>query len=296
MRLRHYVNQGSLSVPVHLRPGHHDDTRMAMTALLIDGLNLVRRIYAAVPGDEGTPAHQDGVLHSIERSARRALTQSEPTHALCAFDASGPGWRHDLLPEYKANRPPMPAPLVDLLPKIETTFTDLGIKSMRVAGYEADDVLATIAVKIAASNGQAIILSTDKSMLSLLRPGIRVRNHFDDRDLDIEYVHKRFSVAPNQIATWLALVGESSQSVPGVKSIGAKTAARLINEFGTLDAIVEAAKNMPGRTGEALRNDEANARLSLQLMNLKLDVQVGVNLNECRIVSRSHQAAVDEHD
>lgn len=261
---------------------------MAMTALLIDGLNLVRRIYAAVPGDEGTSAHRDGVLHSVERSAQRALTQSDPTHALCAFDASGPGWRHDLLPEYKANRPSMPTPLVELLPKIEETITDLGIKSVRVAGYEADDVLATIAVKIPAIKGQAIILSTDKSMLSLLRPGIRVRNHFDDRDLDSEYVHKRFSVAADQIATWLALVGESSQSVPGVKSIGAKTAARLINEYDTLDAILEAATDMPGRTGEALRNGEANARLSLQLMTLKLDVQVGVNLNECRIERSSH--------
>ncbi|MFT5445462.1 MAG: protein Xni [Gammaproteobacteria bacterium] len=289
MRLLHDVNQGSLSVPAHLGPGHHDgDTRMAMTALLIDGLNLVRRIYAAVPGAEDTAAHQDGVLHSVERSAQRALTQSEPTHALCAFDATGPGWRHDLLPDYKANRPPMPAPLTELLPKIETTFTDLGIKSMRVAGYEADDVLATIAVKIAASKGQATILSTDKSMLSLLRPGVRVRNHFDDRDLDSEYVHKRFSVAPDQIATWLALVGESSQSVPGVKSIGAKTAARLINEYGTLDAILEAAKDMPGRTGEALRTGTADARLSLQLMTLKIDVQVGVNLKECRIERPSH--------
>jgi 5'-3' exonuclease len=256
---------------------------MAMTALLIDGLNLVRRIYAAVPGEEGTAAHQDGVLHSVERSAQRALTQSAPTHALCAFDASGPGWRHDLLPEYKANRPSMPAPLTQLMPKIEATFSNLGIKTVRVAGYEADDVLATIAVKIAANNGQAIILSTDKSMLSLLRPGIRVRNHFDDRDLDSEYVLKRFSVAPNQIATWLALVGESSQSVPGVKSIGAKTAARLINEYGTLDAILEAAADMSGRTGEALRNGADDARLSLQLMTLKVDVQVGMNLNECRI-------------
>jgi 5'-3' exonuclease len=257
---------------------------MAMTALLIDGLNLVRRIYAAVPGEEHTAAHQDGVLHSITRSAQRALDQLVPSHALCAFDAPGPGWRHDLLPDYKANRPPMPAPLVDLMPRIESAFEELGIKSLRVAGYEADDVLATIAVKIAASNGHAIILSTDKSMLSLLRTGIVVRNHFDERDLDAQYVQQRFDIAPDQIATYLALVGESSQNVPGVKSVGAKTAAKLIHEHHTLDTILSAARDMPGRLGEALRTCEADARLSLQLMTLKLDVQVGVNLKHCRVV------------
>lgn len=256
---------------------------MAMTALLIDGLNLVRRIYAAVPDPQNIAAHQEGVLHSASRSARRALEQLAPSHALCAFDAPGPGWRHALLPEYKANRPAMPAPLVELLPRIEASFTDLGIKSLRVAGYEADDVLATIAVKIAANKGHVIILSTDKSMLSLLRSGIAVRNHFDERDLDTQYVRQRFGVAPGQIATYLALVGESSQNVPGVKSVGAKTAARLIAEHHTLEAILGAAQDMPGRLGEALRSGAADARLSLQLMTLKLDVQVGVNLNECRI-------------
>lgn len=256
---------------------------MAMKALLIDGLNLVRRIYAAVPGAEDTAAHQDGVLHSATRSVQRALEQIEPSHALCAFDAPGPGWRHELLPDYKANRPPMPVPLAQLLPRIEAAFEEQGIKPVRVAGYEADDVLATIAVKIAANNGQAIILSTDKSMLSLLRDGISVRNHFDERDLDAQYVLQRFAVAPGQIATFLALVGENSQNVPGVKSVGAKTAAKLINEYATLDAILRAANDMPGRIGEALRNGEADARLCLQLMTLKLDVQVGLNLNECRI-------------
>ncbi|MFT5171910.1 MAG: 5'-3' exonuclease [Gammaproteobacteria bacterium] len=256
---------------------------MAMTALLIDGLNLVRRIYAAVPDAQNTTAHQEGVLHSTSRSARRALEQLSPSHALCVFDAPGHGWRHDLLPEYKANRPPMPAPLVDLFPRIEASLQELGIKSLRVAGFEADDVLATIAAKIAANKGRAIILSTDKSMLSLLRNGIAVRNHFDDRDLDTRYVQQRFGIAPDQIATFLALVGESSQNVPGVRSVGAKTAAKLIHEHHTLDAILSAASDMPGRLGVALREGADDARLSLQLMTLRLDVQVGVNLNECRI-------------
>jgi protein Xni len=263
----------------HWLPGQGLD----MKALLIDGLNLVRRIYAAVPGEDDTAAHQDGVLHSVTRSAQRALEQLAPSHVLCAFDAPGPGWRHQLLPEYKANRPPMPGALADLLPAIESRFADLGIKSVRVAGYEADDVLATIAVKIAASGGHAIILSTDKSMLSLLRNGIQVRNHFDERDLDTHYVRERFAVAPAQIPTFLALTGESSQNVPGVKSIGAKTAARLIDEYGTLETMLDAAKDLPGRVGEALRTGATDARLSLQLMTLKLDVHVGVNLNECRL-------------
>lgn len=253
-----------------------------MKALLIDGLNLVRRIYAAVPGDEGSEEHSQGALLSIERSAQRALDQLQPSHALCAFDATGKNWRHDLLPSYKENRPSMPAPLAELLPGIEDIFAGLGIKPMRVAGYEADDVLASIAVKLAERGAHAIILSTDKSMLSLLRPGIEVRNHFDNRELDTQYTRTRFAVEPEQIATYLALVGETSQNVPGVKSVGAKTAAKLISEFDSLDGILLAAQNMDNRIGAALREHEADARLSLQLTTLKLDVEVGINLNECR--------------
>lgn len=254
-----------------------------MIALLVDGLNLIRRIHAAVPGDPGSAQHREGVLRSCERSLRRALTENAPSHAVCALDDPGPSWRHALQPQYKANRPPMPDDLLELLPEIEAAFEGLGVRCVRVAGFEADDVLASIAVKIAARGGNAVILSTDKSMLSLLREGIRVRNHFEGQDLDAHSTRQRFGVAPHQLPEYLALVGESSQGIPGVKSVGPKTAARLLAEHGDLDGVLEAAREMAGNTGTRLREDAANARLSLRLATLDSGVEVGLNLSECRV-------------
>ena len=98
----------------------------------------------------------------------------------------------------------------------------------------------------------ALILSTDKGMLSLLRPRVRVRNHFDDRELDAAYVRARFGVTPTQLPTWLALVGERSQGLPGVEKVGAKTAAKLIADHGRLEAILAAAEAIPGALGKRL--------------------------------------------
>ena len=108
---------------------------MTLRALLVDGLNLVRRIHAAVPGEDGSAAHADDVLVSCTRSLRRALERDTPTHALCAFEDSGGSWRHRLLPAYKAERPPMPPALETLLPRLEEAFAGLGVRSVRVPGF-----------------------------------------------------------------------------------------------------------------------------------------------------------------
>lgn len=255
-----------------------------MLALLVDGLNLVRRVHAAVPGDEGSAEHDEGVLDACTRSLQRALDREQPTHALCAFESQVPTWRHELHPAYKADRPPMPASLAALLPRIEAAFDAAGVRCVKVAGFEADDVLATVAVRIAAAGGQAIILSTDKSMLSLLRPGVRVRNHFDDRELDAGYVRERFGIAPEQLPTWLALVGEHSQGIPGVQKVGAKTATKLIAEHRYLEAILGAAETIPGALGKRLGESRDVARLSLTLATLRDDVTLGINLSDCRLV------------
>jgi 5'-3' exonuclease len=262
-----------------------------MLVLLVDGLNLIRRIDAAVPGEEGASEHGEAVLESSARSLARALERLAPTHALCAFEGAGRSWRHELLPGYKAGRPAMPAGLAAMLPRIEAAFAAAGVRPVRLHGFEADDVLATVAVKVAGHGGQSVILSTDKSMLTLLGPGIRVRDHFRDRELDATYVRERFGVDPHDLTTYLALVGDSSQKVPGVRSVGAKTAARLIAEHGTLEAILAAAQGMAGRLGEALRAGADDARLSLRLVRLDTGVEVGLNLSECRIGQPAHLGA-----
>lgn len=253
--------------------------------LLIDGLNVVRRVYAAVPGEEGTPEHFEGVLESTAQSIRRALNEHAPTHAACVFEAGGETWRHQMFPSYKEGRPPMPGPLRLNLHRVRQEIERLGIRSVSVSGVEADDVLATIAVKIADRGGQVTILSTDKSMCQLAGERIRIRDHFAGRDLDESYVFKTFGVRPSQLTCLFGLMGDKSLNVPGVTSIGARTAATLINKYGTLDEILANAKSIPGRPGKALTEEEDQARVSVALVRLKTDVNVGINLKDLRLPS-----------
>lgn len=256
-----------------------------MKALLIDGLNLVRRVYAAVPGDESSPEHFEGALESTINSIRRALDELAPTHAVCVFDAGGKNWRHEMFPDYKRNRPPMPEPLRLNLHRVEEAIENLGVRCVSVPNVEADDVIATVAVNIAAHDGHVVILSTDKSMCQLAGDRIRIRDHFAGRDLDGAYLKEKFGVTPSQLTCLLGLMGDKSLNIPGVKSIGARTAAKLINEHGTLEEMLANAKEIPGRPGKALSAEAAQARLSVALVRLKTDVKVGINLNELRLSS-----------
>ena len=256
---------------------------MQIKALLIDGLNLIRRIYAAVPGDAGTSAHFDGFLNSTRGSLRRAMEHINPTHALFVLDAGGSTWRHDLHPAYKHERPPMPPDLHAGLLRVQALVAEFGVQSVQVPGVEADDVLASIAGKIAARRGQTIILSTDKSLCQLSGEFVRVRDHFRGIDLGDQFVRSKFGVAPSQLGDLLALVGDRSLSVPGIKGIGIRTAARLLEQFNTLDGIYANLGKLKPSAARALGDGQAVAYLSRTLVQPKFDVDVGVNLNDLRL-------------
>ena len=254
-----------------------------MRVLLIDGLNLIRRIYAGVPGDEGGGEHREGVLSSIRGSLMRALDQVAPSHAMIVFEYRGSTWRHELNPSYKAGRKPMPVALVELLPQIEVVFAASGVGAVRVPEFEADDVIASIAMKLVARTAEVVVLTTDKGFLPLLEAGVRVRNHFDEREFDAAYVAERFGVTPRFLNDYLALVGDRAQGIPGVASIGAKTAAQLVQTHGSLEQILAAAQNLEGRIGKALCAGSADAQLSLRLVSMRTDVATGLNLSEFRL-------------
>ena len=253
-----------------------------MRLLLIDGLNLIRRIYAAVPGDQGTAAHDDDVSRSCSRSLERALDALQPTHGAIVFESGSNTWRHQLHPAYKAGRRPMPDGLKALLPRLEAEFAQRGIRAVRVTDFEADDVIASAAMSLR-DHLEVLILSSDKGFLPLLAHGIRVRNHFEERELDEAYVTERFGVGPVQLPTYLALVGDTSQGIPGVRGIGRKMAAKLTASYGTLEALYAASATMTGRAATALACSEPDARLSLTLTGLKTDVAIGLKLSELRI-------------
>ena len=265
-----------------------------MTVLLIDGLNLIRRVYAGVAGHGAKAKAEDAidmldVRTSITRSVNRALRAFEPSHALLAMDCAGHSWRHALFADYKANRSVMPAPLMQALPDLEDAIAEQGVRAVRVADVEADDVIATMASSLASRKIDAVVLSTDKSMLALLVSGVRVYNHFESRELGLDYVVERFGVRSEQLPDFLALAGDSTQNVPGVRGIGAKTASALLAEYGSLDELLARVDDLPSRHANAIRKQQQEVVLYRRISTLRTDIPVGANLNDFRL-SVTHPA------
>lgn len=256
---------------------------MAINLLLVDALNLIRRVYAGHPGDDGEERAK-GALESSTGSLRRALRECRPTHAVVVFEGEGPSWRHDAFDGYKAGHKPMPEALHATLPAYREAFLDeLGVKSFDLPAVEADDVIATLACKAAQGGCNAVILSTDKIFLQLLSDRIRVRDHFAPRDLDRAYVERKFGVPPEHFVDFLALTGDSTNSIPGVVGIGPKTAAKLVAQYGSLGEILSAAGSIEGKLGERLRGSLDEALLAESLVRLRVDHELGVNLHDFRL-------------
>jgi protein Xni len=260
---------------------------MTIKLLLIDALNLIRRVYAAQPGDDG-PERAKSALTASCQSLQRALRECGPTHAACIFDSEEPGWRNRLYPDYKAGRTPMPEDLRSSLAAFEKSFLEYGVKSLTFPSMEADDIIATIAVKVAQRKGEVTILSTDKTFLQLLPYGIGVRDHFGKRDLDHRYVAKKFGITPEQLADFFALSGDTTNNIPGVPLIGPKKASELLIEFKDLDNILSIASVMKGKAGEMLRKHAEEARMYLSLATLRHDLTLGLNLKSLRYESQKY--------
>lgn len=255
---------------------------MGVRFLIVDALNLIRRVYAATPEDDD-PQHFDGALQATLQSLRRALRDAAPTHAVAAFDGTEPTWRHELYRDYKAGRKPMPEPLRDGLEHYRAAFQELGVSSISKPDLEADDIAATLATKVADHDGYTVILSTDKVYCQLISDRIGVRDHFQKQDLDRGYVTEKFGVGPELLVDFWALAGNASTHIPGVPGIGAKTAAKLLEQHGSLEGVLAASETIGGKLGERLRHGMEQARMSSRLAGLRRDLELGWNLKMFRL-------------
>ncbi len=253
-----------------------------MRLLLIDGLNFIRRIYAAVPADADEHRHFQGFLDSIRGSLRRALSEAEPSHAACVMEGEEHPWRRAIHAAYKSGRSPMPGALQAGLPEVERLFQAEGVATLEFPGEEAMDILATVAAKVAASGKQTLILSTNRHLCQLLRPGIEIRDHFARCALDAAYVDEHLGFWPQQLDTYYALAGDPAAHIPGIKGIGQKSALQLIERYGDLDAIFAAASEISGRAGKLLADGQEMAEMSLKLVRPREQLDLGINLRELR--------------
>jgi len=264
--------------------------------VLIDALNLIRRIYAVQErpfiqskqqqGGELGEKTQQQVLFNTQQACIKALENIlkhlQASHALAVFDSQALCWRYKLYPDYKKGRKKMSPSLANELPNIQDAFLSLGVDSLVSEEDEADDLIATLATKMALHGQHVTIISTDKGFLSLLNPHIHIYDYFNRRYLDENYVKEKFDIKPTQLIDLWTLTGDSTNKIPGVAGIGQITAANLLNEYGSLNAVLQS-DDIKAAIQEKLRNGQEQIDLSKKLLTLKQDIPLGFNLKDIRL-------------
>jgi DNA polymerase I len=223
------------------------------TLLLVDGSSYLYRAYHALPDLRSADGFPTGALHGMVAMLKRLHDQFPSALAACVFDAKGSTFRNEWYADYKAQRAPMPEPLVQQIEPIHEVVRLLGWPVLEVPGIEADDVIGTLS-RAAADRGLNVVISTgDKDLAQLVNPKVMLINTMSNETLDEAGVKAKFGVAPDRIIDYLTLIGDSVDNVPGVDKVGPKTAAKWIAEHGSIDGVIAAAPQMKGAAGDNLR-------------------------------------------
>ncbi|MBT8046894.1 MAG: DNA polymerase I [Xanthomonadales bacterium] len=246
------------------------------TLYLVDGSSYLYRAFHALPNLTNSRGEPTGALLGVANMLKRLLNEDDPEYIAVVFDAKGPTFRHELYPEYKANRPPMPAELRQQVERIHEFTRMLGLPLLQVEGVEADDVIGTLA-KAAEKEGMNCIISTgDKDMAQLVSDQTSLTNTMTDTDMDRKGVREKFDVTPEQFVDYLALTGDKSDNIPGVEKCGPKTAAKWLANWGSLAAVIEHADEVGGKIGENLRAALEQLPLSRELARIREDLELDV--------------------
>ena len=240
--------------------------------VLVDGSSFLFRAFHAVPPLSNVQGQPTNAIYGVSNMLRKLLHDHNTAYFAVVFDAPGKTFRHDLFPEYKAHRPPMPDDLRVQIQPLHDLIRNLGLPLIMLEGVEADDVLGSLA-KTAANLGLQVVISTgDKDLAQLVTEQITLENTMTNTVLDISGVIAKFGVKPEQIIDYLALMGDSVDNIPGIPKVGPKTAAKWLEQYGTIDNLVANADKITGKIGEALRENVAKLPLSRQLTTINCDV------------------------
>ena len=245
--------------------------------ILVDGSSYLYRAFHALPPLSTSRGEPTGAVHGVLNMLKKLLRDYPGTRLVVVFDAPGRTFRDDLFAQYKAHRPPMPDDLRAQVEPLLQAVAGMGLPLLRIAGVEADDVIGTLAARAAAAGEQVLISTGDKDMAQLVNERVTLINTMNDSLLDRDGVKAKFDVYPEQIIDYLALVGDSSDNIPGVDKVGPKTAAKWLNAYGTIAAILEHAAEITGKVGENLRAGTDVVALSRQLATIRCDVELPVD-------------------
>jgi len=272
--------RGTLT-PVGFGKGHH--------LQLIDVSGFIFRAYHALPPltrkSDGFPVGAiSGYCNMIFKMVEDQKGHDAPTHVAAIFDHKGKTFRSDIYPEYKANRPPAPEDLAPQFPIIRDATHAFNLACVEVEGYEADDIIATLAVRARDAGARVTVISSDKDLMQVVGGGVEMFDAMKNRRIGIEQVEEKFGVGPDRVIDVQSLAGDSVDNIPGAPGIGVKTAALLINEYGDLDTLLDRAGEIrqPKRR-ETLIDKADQIRVSRKLVTLVTDMPLDVDFDDLEI-------------
>jgi len=250
--------------------------------ILIDGSSWLFRAFFALPPLSNAQGEPTGAVYGMGNMLRRLLKDYAPEEIAVIFDAPGTNFRHEIYADYKANRDETPADLSAQYPFIVEMLEAMGLPVIAEPNVEADDVIGTLA-RHASERGQPVLIVTgDKDMAQLVHDGVHLLDTMKNRTLDRAAVIERFGVPPERIVDYLALMGDSVDNIPGIDGVGPKTAAKWLNEYGTLDDVVANADKVKGKIGEKLRAALGQLPMARELATIRCDVPLPVKVDELK--------------
>jgi DNA polymerase I len=250
---------------------------------IVDAHSLIFQVFHALPEMTSPRGEHVAAVYGFVRDILQILEQKQPDALICAFDRSGPTFRDTLFDRYKADRGSMPDELVGQIPKIEQVLEALAIPVLGMEGFEADDILATVAKICDAAGADCRIVSGDKDCRQLITDHVAVYNIRKDEFFDAAALEREWGVRPDQVVDFQSLVGDKVDNVPGVPTIGPKTASVWLQEYDTLDNLLDHAAEIPGSKGQKLVEGRESALLSRQLVRLDERVPVRIDWNASRV-------------
>ncbi|MGB4894466.1 MAG: 5'-3' exonuclease H3TH domain-containing protein, partial [Nitrospira sp.] len=242
------------------------------TLYLIDGSAYIYRAFFALPPLANSKGLQTNAVYGFTTMLLKVLRDHRPDYVAVVFDEKGPTHRHEAFKDYKAQRPPMPQGMSAQIPYIHRVVEALSLPVIRQAGYEADDLIGTLARKGEVEGLDVVIVTSDKDMFQLLTPKTRIYDPVKDKWFGEADSQARFGVEPARVVEIMGLMGDTSDNIPGVKGIGEKTAVKLITQFGTIEELLNRLEEVtPTKTKNLLREQGEQARMSKQLATIQLD-------------------------
>ena len=250
--------------------------------VLIDGSSYVYRAFYALPPLKSPKGEPTGAIYGFIRMLSSLIKELNPDYIAVAFDLSSKTFRQEKVKSYKATRRETPDLLKEQIPKIKEILRLWGIKILEREGFEADDIIATLVNRFK-NNYEIIIVSPDKDMLQLVDKNVKLYNPMQNIVYDVEKVKEKYGIYPNQFVDYQAIVGDNVDNIKGVKGVGKKTAAELLNRYGNLEDILANLDNLKPKIREAFKNSIEDLKNAKFLVKLRDDVKIDISIDDLQI-------------